>query len=86
MIKNDPPIPIHQLAFLQAYLYEIFNEESKCENSFKHTEWYLKENFSQKEIESTIIFLKGRGLSCDCDIIKKLDLKDILKDKLNFHD
>ena len=86
MIKKDPPIPIHRLAFLQAYLYEIFSAEEKCGSSFSHTEWYLKENFSENEIDLTIKFLKENGLSCDCDIVKKLDLKSVLKEKLNFHD
>jgi len=68
-------LPIHQLAFLQAYLYEIFSTEKKCEENFKHTEWYLNENFSGKDIEQIIKFFNKEGLNCDCDIIKKLDLR-----------
>lgn len=77
MSKLELPIPIHQLAFLQAYLYEVFSAEKKCENNFKHTEWYLKENFSGKEIEHILTFFKKKDVSCDCDIIKKLDLRHI---------
>jgi len=85
MTKSGLPIQIHQLAFLQAYLYEIFSEENKCTNSFKHSKWYLKENYSEKEIEAILMSFKQIGVSCDCDIIKKLDLQDYLKGKLNFH-
>ena len=48
MIKNGLPIPIQQLAFLQAYLYEIFSAEKQCESNFKYTEWYFGENYSDK--------------------------------------
>jgi hypothetical protein len=85
MTKSDLPIPIHKMAFLQAYLYEIFGAGNKCTNSFKHTKWYLKENYSDKEIEALLEFFKEKGVSCDCDILKKLDLQNYSNDNLNFH-
>ena len=85
MTKIELPIPIHQLALLQAYLYEIFGGEKKCKKNFKYTKWYLKENFSEMELESIFIFFKEKELYCDCDVIKKLDLKDYSIDNLNFH-
>ena len=85
MTKIELPIPIHQLALLQAYLYEIFGGEKKCEKNFKYTKWYLKENFSEIELESIFIFFKEKELYCDYDVIKKFDLKNYSIDNLNFH-
>lgn len=86
MTENEIPIPIYKLAFLQAYLYEIFSTEKKCENNFKYTEWYLNENFSENEIDKIINFFNKQGINCDCGVIKKLDLKDYSNDKINFHE
>jgi len=85
MIKSQLPIPIYQLALLQAYLYEIFSSEKECQKNFKYTEWYLNENFHQDEIEKIIDFFNKEGLSCDCGIIKKLDLRAYSNGILNFH-
>jgi len=85
MTKTELPILIHQLAFLQAYLYEIFGGEKKCENNFKHTKWYLKENFTDKKIDLILEFFNSYGLKCDCDILKKFDLKNYSSVTLNFH-
>lgn len=85
MSKLELPIPIHQLALLQAYLYEIFGGEKECEKNFKYTKWYLKENFSDLEIEEIMKYFALQSLSCDCDILNKLDLKVILNSKMKFH-
>ena len=85
MLKLELPIPIHQLALLQAYLYEIFVGEKRCEKDFKYTKWYLKENFTNKQIDSIFEFLKSYGFKCDCDIIKKLDLSEISDGIIHLH-
>ena len=85
MTKTEAPIPIHHLALLQAYLYEIFGGEKKCEKDFKYTKWYLEENFSKKTIEQIIKFFNQEGLNCDCDVIKKLDLRNYSNNNLNLH-
>jgi len=85
MTKTTLSIPIHRLALLQAYLYEIFGGEKKCEKNFKYTKWYLKENFTDPEIEEIIKFFKNGNLNCDCDVLKKFDLREIANSKINFH-
>jgi hypothetical protein len=80
------PIPIHRLAHLQAYLYEVFTLEDNCRKNFNNTKWYLKESHTDKEVESTIDFFKKIGLKCDCDIINKFDLKEISKETIGYHD
>ncbi len=85
MKKPKLPIPIHQLAFLQAYLYEIFSTEKQCENSFKYTEWYFGENYSDKELKVILEFFEDLGVKCDCDILKEIDLREMSNGILNFH-
>ncbi len=85
MIKNELPIPIHRLAFLQAYLYEIFTTEKQCENNFKYTEWYFGENYSDKELKLILVFLKELGVKCDCDVIKNIDLRELTNKTIKFH-
>jgi hypothetical protein len=85
MIKMKLPIPIHKLALLQAYLYQVFTLENHCENSFDHTKWYLDEKCSETEIKNTIEFFKQIGLKCDCDIINKFNLKDFFEEEFHFH-
>lgn len=80
MTKKELPIPIHQLALLQAYLYEIFGGEKKCEKNFKYTKWYLSGNFTDLEIEEIMKYFAFQSLSCDCDILKKLDLRKLTSD------
>lgn len=86
MTKKNLPIPIHQIAFLQAYLYEIFSSGKKCKKNFQHTEWYLKEKFTDKEVELVFDFFNSYGLKCDCDIINKFDIKEIVDGQMKFHD
>lgn len=86
MTKSELPIPIFRLALLLAYLYEIFINEKRCEQNFKYTEWYLTQNYSTNEIELMLKFLREAGLKCDCDIIKKLDLRELLDNKFIFHE
>jgi len=86
MAKAGLPILIHKLALLQAYLYEIFSTEKECKKNFRYTEWYLIENFPPKDIEQIIGFFNKEGMSCDCDILKKLDLREYSEDKLTFHE
>lgn len=85
MIKKELPIAIHQLALLQAYLYEIFSTEKKREKNFKYTEWYLRDNFSAEEVDEITKFFKDKGMNCDCDILKKLELRELAEDKIKFH-
>lgn len=86
MIKDKIPVPVYRLALLQAYLYEIFTTEKRCEQNLKHTDWYLTQNFSEKDIEKIFQLLKYKEIQCDCDVIKKLDLKELSKGILNFHE
>ncbi len=85
MKKTESPIPIYKLAFLQAYLYQILTLDKQCENNFNHTEWYLKEHFSAAEMKTILNFLDQQGLKCDCDLINKLNLKELLNNKLITH-
>lgn len=85
MNTNDLPIPIHRLAFLQAYLYQVFTLEDQCKKSFENTEWYLNEEYNDKEVSSIIDYFKKNGLECDCDIIHKFDLQDVSKDIIKTH-
>ena len=85
MTKNELPIPVHKLALLQAYLYQIFSFEKHCENSFKNTEWYLKEKFTDAEIQDVLNLFSRLGLKCDCDVINKLDLKIFTNGMSEFH-
>ena len=86
MTKLSPPIPIYQLALLLAYLYEIFTAEKSCEQNFRHSRCYLTKNFSEEKIEEIIKFFNNKSIKCDCDVIKKLDLKDFSVDTLSFHE
>ena len=79
------PIQIQKLAFLQAYLYEVFNFENQCRNSFKNSEWYLKERYSEEEVESILEFFRSNNINCDCDIINKFDLREFTIDIGNYH-
>jgi hypothetical protein len=68
-------VNLADIAFLQAYLIEMFEFEHNCEQSFKHTEWYLDQKFNEEEKEMYFSFLKERGAKCDCDVIKIIDLR-----------
>ncbi len=85
MKKSELPIPIHRLAYLQAYLYQIFTLDSNCKKNFNYTKWYLKEKQTDEEVNATINFFKSIGLKCDCDIISKFDLKEISKGIIKSH-
>jgi hypothetical protein len=85
MKKSELPLPLYNLAFLQAYLYQIFSLEGTCKKNFEHTEWYLKEKYSEAEVESIVGYFKSKGLKCDCDVIHKLDLREIMDGQLKFH-
>jgi hypothetical protein len=85
MKKLELPIPIHRLAYLQAYLYQVFSLNSNCKKNFDNTKWYLKEKHTDEEVNSTIEFFKSIGLKCDCDIINKFDLREISKEILHPH-
>ena len=86
MKKSEVPIPIHEIAFLQAYLYKIFSLEGYCKQNFERTEWHLKEIHKDEEVKSIIDFFRSNGLKCDCDVIRKFDLRDISEGKIEFHD
>jgi len=86
MKKYKLPVPVYRLALLQAYLYEILTTEKRCERNFKYTDWYLTHNFSEKEIDKIFQLFKDKDIKCDCDVIKKLDLHELSKDTLNFHE
>ncbi len=85
MNTTKSPIPVYKLAFLQAYLYQIFSLEGTCKKNFEHTKWYLKEKYTEAEVESIIGYFKSKGLKCDCDVISKMDLKEISNEILEFH-
>ncbi|MBN1302138.1 MAG: hypothetical protein JW995_13065 [Melioribacteraceae bacterium] len=85
MAKVELSVPVYKLALLQAYLYEIFSLENKCDMNFNHTIWYLKQNFTEKEADMIISFLRSKGVNCDCDILRKLDLSVLAAHELNFH-
>lgn len=86
MKKYELPVPVYRLALLQAYLYEIFTTEKRCEQNFKYTDWYLTQNFSGKDIEKIFQLFKDKDIKCDCDVIKKLGLHELSKGTLNFHE
>jgi hypothetical protein len=48
--------------------------------------WHLKQKYSDEEIESVISFFRNRGLKCDCDVIHKINLRDMSEKKINFHE
>jgi hypothetical protein len=86
MKKSELPILVYEIAFLQAYLYELFSLEGHCEQNFDRTIWHLKEKHSDDVVKSVIEFFKDRGLKYDCDVIYNLDLREISKQKMGFHD
>lgn len=71
---------------LQTYLEQIVSIENKRKDDFSYTEWYLKEKYSENEVYAIINFFKGSRVKCDCDVIKKVDLKELSKGTLNFHE
>lgn len=73
-MKNIP-LPIHQIAFLQAYLYEVFSFEKHCKSSFENSEWYLKEKHNKDDVKLILDFFRSENINCDCDIINKIDLR-----------
>lgn len=85
MTKHRLPVPVYRIALLQAYLFEIFASNKKCEENFKYTEWYLTQNFSEEEIEKMLKFFNESELKCDCDIITKIDLRELSDDLIKFH-
>ena len=85
MTEKSLSIPLYKLALLQAYLYEMFTLEHKCELSLKHTQWYLSQKFLPEEIDVFMSFLKDRDLKCDCDILRKLDLRTLNESNFSFH-
>ena len=86
MEKLELPIPIHQLAFLQAYIYQVFTLEIDCKKDFRNSEWFLKENHTDEEVNSIIEFFRSQGFKCDCDIINKFDLRELSKGVLVSHE
>ncbi|MEJ5351353.1 MAG: hypothetical protein WHS65_07160 [Melioribacteraceae bacterium] len=86
MRKSKLPIPIHQLAMLQVYLYEILSIDKKCEKNFKHTEWYMNENFSKNEIEKILKFFQEEDVHCNCGILKKINLQNYIDESIKYHD
>jgi len=80
------PVPIYEIAFLQAYLYQIYTLESNCKKDFGNTLWYLNEKYTYEEVNSIMTYFKSHGFECDCDIINKLDLKIISKVIIKKHD
>ena len=85
MKKSDLPIPVQKLVLLQAYLFEIFSFENKCKKNFKNTRWYLKEKYTEEEVNSIIDYFENIDLKCDCDIIKKLEVKEIAQGLIKSH-
>ncbi len=84
MAKKNLFKPI-DLALLQAYLLEIFDQENKCEKSFKFSEWYLENKFNSDVKNSIFEFFNRNGINCDCEIIQKINSEELL-DKENLLD
>lgn len=83
-MKNyELPIPIYQIALLQAYLYQTFKIENQCSKNFDHTKWYLLDNYNEEEVYSIIDFFISNGVKCDCDLLSKFDLREMSKNILN---
>ena len=68
-------INLADIAFLQAYLLEMFEFENECEQNFKHTKWYLQQKFDDELAELYLTFIKEHGATCDCDVIRKINIK-----------
>jgi hypothetical protein len=88
---NEPdnkklPIPISEMAFLLAYLYEIFTLKEHCRQNFEQTEWHLKENHKEEKVKLVLDFFRSNGLKCDCDILHKFDLREYINGSMEFHD
>lgn len=83
-MKNIP-IATHQIAFLQAYLYEVFGFENQCKKSFENSEWYLKEKHNEEDVKLIFDYFRFKNINCDCDIINKIDLRDFSKSDTNYH-
>jgi len=83
-MKNIP-MPIYQLALLQAYLYEVFTYENHCKNSFDNSEWYLGDKYNKEEVNSIFDFFRSKDINCDCDIINKFDIREFSKDMAEYH-
>ncbi len=84
MNNIELPVPIHEIAILQAYLFEVFTKAGGCANNFDHSKWHLRQSHTDKEIESIIEFFKNCGLKCDCDLIKKFDIREYSKKSIKF--
>ena len=80
------PIPIQEIAFLQAYLYGVFTSDNKYNKNFNHTEWYLNAKYKDDEVTSIKTYFRNNGIECDCDIINKFDIRDISKGLIKTHD
>ncbi len=79
-------ITIQELAFLQAYLFQVFSSEKQCKKNFDHTEWYFNEKYSSNDVSSIKNYFVNNGIFCDCDIINKFDLRIVSKNRMKFHD
>lgn len=85
MNGKNPPIPVHQLALLQAYLYEVFAYEKKCLKSFDNSEWYLRQKHNDDVVNSILEFFRMNDINCDCDIINKFDIRKYADSLLHYH-
>lgn len=85
-MKKDLPIEIHQIAFLQAYLYQVFSDGKSCQKSFKYTQWYFKDKYDESSINDIIDFFRSEGVNCDCELINNFNLKDYTSDYSDMHD
>lgn len=86
MNNLELPVPIHEIVVLQAYLLEVFAKAGGCANNFEHSEWHLRQKYTDEEIKSIFEFFRNYGLKCDCDIIKKFDIREYSKRIVKFHD
>jgi len=86
MKKLELSIPIHKLTFLQAYpKSNIHVRKSNVKKNFNSSEWYLKENYTDEKAKLITDYFRSKGLQCDCEIINKLDLKEISKGIVKSH-
>lgn len=85
MKGTPPPIPVHQLALLQAYLYEVFAYEKQCHKNFSNSEWYLRQKHNEEVVNSILEFFRSNNINCDCDIINKFDIRKYVDSLLHYH-
>lgn len=71
--KLDP----NDLAFLQGYLVEMFSHQTKCEENFRYTNWYLDQKYEETVKETVFNYFETKGIECDCGVVEKLNYDEL---------